>query len=82
MCEEYESLHERSGRPDMVIGQSMVLSEMKEEVCLEDDDQQIRFFYCSDMKNELSLSQTDRVSTFCMNARFLSVVEVGQYFMR
>ena len=28
-----------------------------------------------------SLSQTDRVSKFCMDAGFLSVVEIGQYFM-
>ena len=27
------------------------------------------------------LSQTDRVSKFCMDAGFLSVVEVGQCFM-
>ena len=28
-----------------------------------------------------SLSQTDRVSKFCMDAGFISVVEIGQYFM-
>ena len=28
-----------------------------------------------------SLSQTDRVSKFCMDAGFLSVVETRQYFM-
>ena len=28
-----------------------------------------------------SRSQTDRVSKFCMDAGFFSVVEVGQYFM-
>ena len=34
------------------------------------------------MKNELkSLSQTDRVSKFCMDAGFISVVEIGEYFM-
>ena len=27
------------------------------------------------------LSQTNKVSKFCMDARFLSVVEIGQYFM-
>ena len=32
MCEEYESLHDRSGRPDMVMGQSIVLSAIKTEV--------------------------------------------------
>ena len=27
------------------------------------------------------LSQQDKLSKFCMDARFLSVVEIGQYFM-
>ena len=38
MCEEYESLHDRSGRSDKVMGQSIVLSEIKTEVPLENDD--------------------------------------------
>ena len=38
MCEEYESLHDRSGQPDKVMGQSIVLSEIKTEVLLEIDD--------------------------------------------
>ena len=38
MCEKYESLHDRSGRPEMVMGQSIVLSEIKTEVLLENDD--------------------------------------------
>ena len=29
MCEESESLHDRSVQPDMVMGQSIVLSEIK-----------------------------------------------------
>ena len=37
MCEEHESLHDRSGRPDMVMGQSIVFSETKAEVPLEND---------------------------------------------
>ena len=32
MCREYESFHDRSGRPDKVMGQSIVLSEIKTEV--------------------------------------------------
>ena len=32
MCEEFESLHDRSGQRDMVIGQSIVPSEIKTEV--------------------------------------------------
>ena len=38
MCEDYESRHDRSGRPDKVMGQSIVLSEIKTEVPLENDD--------------------------------------------
>ena len=34
------------------------------------------------MKSEFErLSQQDKVSKFCMNAGFLSVVEIGQYFV-
>ena len=38
MCEECESLHYRSGQPDVLMGQSSVLSETKAEVPLETDD--------------------------------------------
>ena len=38
MCEEYESCHDRSRRLDIVMGQSIVLSEIKAEVPLENDD--------------------------------------------
>ena len=38
MCEEYESLHDRSGQPDKVMAQSIILSEIKTEVPLDNDD--------------------------------------------
>ena len=38
MCEEYESHHDRSGQPDVVMGQAIVLSEIKAEVPLQNDD--------------------------------------------
>ena len=38
ICEEYESLHDRSGQLDKVMGQSTVLSEIKAEIPLENDD--------------------------------------------
>ena len=37
MCEEYESLHGRSGQLDVVMEQSIVLAEIKAEVPLEND---------------------------------------------
>ena len=54
MCEEYESHHDRSGRLDKVMGQSIVISEIKTDVPLENDDPAYQnFLLCSNMKNEL-----------------------------
>ena len=69
MCEEYESLHDGSGQPDKVMGQSIA------EVPLENDDPAYQNFVLQ------RLSQQDKVSKFCMDAGFPSVVEIGQYFM-
>ena len=38
MCEEFGSLQDQSGQPDVLMGQSIVLSEIKTEVLLENDD--------------------------------------------
>ena len=37
MCEEFESHQDRSGQPDVLMGQSIVLSEIKAEVPLENN---------------------------------------------
>ena len=80
MCEEYESLHERTGRP-VVMGQSIVLSAIKTEVPLESDDR-IKIFFLQQYEERIErLSQQDRLSKFCMDAGFLSVVENEQYFV-
>ena len=82
MCEEYETLHDRSGRPDDVMGQSIVLSEIKTEVPLENDDPANQNFVLQQFEERIErLSQQDRLSKFCMDAGFLSVVENGQCFM-
>ena len=82
MCEECESLHDRSGQLDVVMGQSIVLSEIKVEVPLENDDPAYHNFLLQRYEERIkSLSQTDKVSKFCMDAGFLSIVEIGQYFM-
>ena len=77
MCEEYESLHDRSGRLDMVIGQSIVLSAIKTEVSLESDDiQHIKNFLFQQHEERIAkLSQQAKLSKLCMDAGFLSVVE-------
>ena len=82
MCEEYESFHDRSVRLDEVMGQSIVLSEIKTEVPLEDDDPAYQNFLLQQYEERIErLSQQDKLSKFCMDAGFLSVVEIGQYFM-
>ena len=82
MCEEFESFHDGSGRPDKVMGQSIVLSAIKTEVSLENDDPEYQNFLLQRYEERIErLSQQDRLSKFCMDARFLSVVENGQYFM-
>ena len=64
------------------MGQSIVLREIKAEVPLENDDPAYQNFLLQRYEERIkSLSQTDRVSKFCMAAGFISVVEVGQYFM-
>ena len=81
MCEEYESLHERTVRP-VVMGQSIMLSAIKTEVSLDSDDPAYQNFLFQQYEERIEkLSQQDKLSKFCMDAGFLSVVENGQYFM-
>ena len=84
ICEEYESLHERTVRP-VVMGQSsssLVLSVIKTEVPLDCDDPAYKDFLLQQYGERIEkLSQQDKLSKFCMDAGFLSVVENGQYFM-
>ena len=83
MCEECESLHDRLGQPDKVMGQSIVLSEIKTEVSYVNDDPEYQNLLLQRYEERIErLSQTDKVSKICMDAGFLSVVvEIGQYFM-
>ena len=82
MCEEYETHHDRSWRPDKVMGQSIVLSEIKTEVPLENDDPAYQNFLLQRYgERNKKLSQQDKLSKFCMDAGFQNVVEIGQYFM-
>ena len=62
--------------------QSIVLSAIKTEVSLESDDPAYQNFLFQQYEERIEkLSQQDKLSKFCLDARFLSVVENGQYFM-
>ena len=81
ICEKYESFHERTERP-VVMGQSIVLSAIKTEVSLERDDPAYQNFLFQQYEERIEkLSQQDKLSQFRMDARFLNIVEIGQYFM-
>ena len=69
-------------QPVILVGQSIVLGEIKAEVPAHDeeprDDQIILQQYVQQVE---SLSPENRVSKFCKEAGFMRVVEVGQYFV-
>ena len=74
MCEEYESLHDRSGRPDMVMGQPIVFSAIKTEVSLDYDDPTNQDLVLQQYGERIEkLSQHDKISKFCTGAGFQNV---------
>ena len=84
ICEEYDTLHDRSGQP-AVGGQSsssLVLSVIKTEVPFDCDDLANKDLLLQQYGERIEKpSQQNKLSKFCMDAAFLNVVEIGQYFM-
>ena len=82
ICDEYENHQDRTGQPVILEGQSIDLGEIKAEVPVHDedprDDQIILQQYVQQVE---SLSPENKLSKFCKEARFMRVVEVGQYFV-
>ena len=61
---------------------SLVLSAINTEVLLDSDDPANQdLLLRQDGERIEKLSQKDELSKFCMDAGFLSVVKIGQYFM-
>ena len=84
MCEEYETLHDRTGQPVMrgQSSSSFVPSVIKTEVPLDSDDPAFKKILLQQYGERIEkLSQQDKLSKFCMDAGFLTVVEIAQYFM-
>ena len=82
ICEEFEDHQDRTGEPVILMGQSIVLGEVKAETPLQNEnpmnDQIIWQQYIQQVE---SLSPENKVSKFCKEAGFMRVVEVGQYFV-
>ena len=82
ICEEFEAHQDRSGEPDVLMGQSIVLGETKAEIPLQSENpSHHQILWQQYMERIESLSPESKVSRFCMEAGFIRVVEVGQYFM-
>ena len=82
MCQEFETHQNRSGQLDVLVGQSVVLSENKAEVPLENDiPSHLNLLLQRNEERIKLLSPKNIVSKFCMDAGFVRVVEVRQYFM-
>ena len=58
MCEEFESLQDRSGQPDVLMGQSAVLSEIKADVPLENDDPAYQNFLLQRYEERIEIAFT------------------------
>ena len=81
-CEEFENHQDGSGEPDVLMGQSIVLGEIKAEIPLQNENSfNHQILWQLYMERIESLSPESKVSRFCMEAGFMRIVEVGQYFM-
>ena len=84
MGEEFESFDDRTGKP-VVGGQSsssFLPSVIKTNVPMNSDDHDHKDLLLQRYGERIEkLPQPDKLSKFCMDAGFLNVVEIGQYFM-
>ena len=80
--EEFENHQDGSEEPEILMGQSIVLGEIKAETPLQNEDySNHQILWQQYMERIESLSPENKVSKFCKEAGFMRVVEVGQYFV-
>ena len=82
VCEEFEGHQDRSGELELLMGQSIVLGEVKAETPLHDEDpMNDQIIWQQYIQQVESLSPENKVSKFCKEAGFMRVVEVGHFFV-
>ena len=81
-CDEYEGHPDSTGEPVILEGQSIVLGEIKAEVPARNEElEDAKIILQQYFQQVKSLSPENRLSKFCKEAGYMSVVEVGQYFV-
>ena len=81
-CEEFENHQDGSGEPEILMGQSIVLGEIKAEIPLQNENPlNYQILWQQYIERIESLSPESKVSRFCKEAGFTRIVEVGQYFV-
>ena len=77
MSEEFEFHQDRSGQPDVLMEQSIVLSEIKAGVPLQNEIPSHQNVLLQQYEERIELlSQENKVSKFCMDAGFVHVVKL------
>ena len=75
MCEEFEHHQDRTGQPVILVGQSIVLDEVKTETPVHDEDpRNDQIIWQQYIQQIESLSPENRLSKFCKEPGFMRVV--------
>ena len=78
----FEAHQDRSGEPDVLMGQSIVLGEIRQRFLLQKENPSHHQILWQQYEERIkSLSPEYQLSKFCKDSGFLHFVEVGQYFM-
>ena len=81
ICDEYEGQPDNTGEPVILEGQSIVLREVKAEAPAREKLEDSNILLQKYFQQVKLLSPENRLGKFCKEAGFMSVVEVGQYFV-
>ena len=81
ICDEYEGQPDNTEEPVILEGQSIVLREVKAEAPAREEPEDSNILLQKYFQQVKLLSPENRLGKFCKEAGFMSVVEVGQYFV-
>ena len=81
ICDEYEGQPDNTGEPVILESQSIVLGEVKAEAPAREEPEDSNILLQKYFQQVQRLSPENRLGKFCKEAGFMSVVEVGQYFV-